>query len=102
MDLRKFRLGDRVQVRLDRLASDITVRDVYTISRLLPAQANIWQYRVTRVGDKQERAVDENQLSKVLLASTDRSANESQQDLQRIRDASAVARVRRTAIRSGP
>lgn len=100
MELRKFTLGDRVLVRLDRLATDSSARDIYKISRMLPAQANIWQYRVMRVGDSQERVVDETQLSKVPSATTARTVSESQQDLRRVRNASALARADRRAFRS--
>jgi hypothetical protein len=102
MDLRKFTLGDRVQVRLDRHSTDSSARDIYTVSRMLPAQANVWQYRVTRVSDNRERVVEENQLSRIPPASTVRSAVENQQDLQRVRNASALARANRRAARPGP
>ena len=63
MEGRKFAIGDRVRLRLDKYAND-NPADIYTISRALPATANIWQYRVKRVGDGQERAVNEQQLAK--------------------------------------
>jgi hypothetical protein len=63
MDTRKFAIGDQVRVRLDSDNSENRA-DVYTVSRVLPVRANVWQYRVKRVGDVQERAVNENQLSK--------------------------------------
>jgi len=64
MEGRKFVIGDRVRLLLDNYASD-NPSGVYTISRALPAMANVWQYRVKRVGDGQERAVTEQQLVKV-------------------------------------
>lgn len=63
MEARKFAVGDHVRIRLDRYATD-NPADVYTVSRALPATANIWQYRVKRRGDGLERAVNELQLAK--------------------------------------
>jgi hypothetical protein len=63
MTRRKFKIGDRVELRLDNIAANSSFRDVYTITQLLPAEANMWRYRVKRVGDNQERAVSEYQLS---------------------------------------
>lgn len=51
-------VGDRVRLRLDSHIVE-SPADVYTISRALPFMANVWQYRVKRVGDGQERAVNE-------------------------------------------
>lgn len=106
MEVRKFKIGDRVQVRLDTLATDSNPRDIYTISQTLPAQANVWQYRVKRVGDNQERAVSENQLSNLAFVSTAKIQNEVQQDfqqdLQRIRNANARARAKKAAVRFHP
>ena len=102
MEVRKFKIGDRVQVRLGTLATDSNPRDIYTISQTLPAQANVWQYRVKRVGDNQERAVSEYQLSNASFVSTGKVQNEVQQDLQRIRNANARARAKRAAVRFHP
>jgi len=100
METRKFAIGDQVRVRLDSYNSE-NPADVYTISRVLPVMAKVGQYRVKRVGDGQERAVNENQLSKVQSGtSSQRSAVESQQDAQRIRNARAAERVRVVARRS--
>jgi hypothetical protein len=63
VEARKFAVGDQVRLLLDNYAND-SPADVYTISRALPAMANVWEYRVKRVGDGQERAVSEQQLSK--------------------------------------
>ena len=52
METRKFALGDQVRVRLDSYNSE-NPADVYTLSRVLPVLANVWQYRVKRVGDGQ-------------------------------------------------
>jgi hypothetical protein len=62
---RKFALGDQVRLAADPLWVTNTPQDVYTISRMLPAQPNVWQYRVKRVSDGQERAVSESRLLKV-------------------------------------
>ena len=100
MEARKFTVGDRVRVHLDSYASD-NPADIYTVSRALPAVANIWQYRVKRVGDGRERAVNEMQLAKsALQVSTTQSMAEAQQDLQRIRNARASERVRMKTKRS--
>jgi hypothetical protein len=60
----KFGVGDRVRLKLGSYL-DYSPQDVYTILRMLPAQANVWQYRVKRVGDGQERAVSEPELVKI-------------------------------------
>jgi hypothetical protein len=62
MEARKFAVGDRVRLRLDSHIVE-SPANVYTISRALPFMANVWQYRVKRVGDGQERAVNEQQLT---------------------------------------
>ena len=62
---RQFTLGDHVRVALEASLANNNPQDLYTIFRMLPPQANIWQYRVKRVGDGQARAVSESQLVKV-------------------------------------
>ena len=57
----KFAVGDRVRLTLDRYAES-SPWDIHTISRKLPAEANVCQYRVKRVGDGQERTVSEHQM----------------------------------------
>ena len=100
MEARKFAIGDQVRLLLDSYAADDPA-DVYTVSRTLPAMANVWQYRVKRVGDGQERMVSEQQLVKfVFQPSADRSAAEEQQDMQRLRNARASTRARVAARRS--
>ena len=101
MEARKFVIGDRVLLRLGGYAND-SPTDIYTVSRALPEMANVWQYRVKRVGDGQERAVSEQQLAK---AGFQALANQSvtaatQQDRQRLRNARASARTRVAAMRS--
>ena len=58
MEARQFAIGDQVRLLLDNYPND-NPADVFTISRALPAMANVWQYRVKRVGDGQERAASE-------------------------------------------
>jgi hypothetical protein len=100
MEARKFTIGDQVRLLLDAYTSD-SPADVYTVSRALPAMANVWQYRVKRVGDGQERAVSEQQLAKAGLQNlTNLSATEAQQETQRIRNIRASLRTRVTARRS--
>ena len=66
MAARLFTLGDHVRLALDSSLANNNPRDVYAISRMMPPQANVWQYRVKRVGDGQERAVSEAQVVKVM------------------------------------
>jgi hypothetical protein len=93
MAQRKFGIGDQVRLTADNYSIN-NPRDVYTISRMLPAQANIWQYRVKREGDGQERAVSETELVNVTSETqTDRTQIEAQQEFQRIRNANAFGRA---------
>jgi hypothetical protein len=62
---RKFTLGDQVRLTADPSLAN-NPQDVHAISRMLPPQANVWQYRVKRVSDGQERAVSESQLLNVM------------------------------------
>jgi hypothetical protein len=62
---RKFRLGDQVRLTADPSLGTNNPQDVYAISRMLPPEANVWQYRVKRISDGQERAATEPQLLKV-------------------------------------
>ncbi len=100
MEARKFAIGDQVHLRLGSPANE-NPSDVYTISRALPAMANIWQYRVKRVGDGQERAVNERQLAKAASQTlARRSMADMQHDTQRIRNARASERARVATRRS--
>lgn len=45
METRKFAIEDQVRLLLDNYAND-NPADVYTVSRVLPATANVSQYRV--------------------------------------------------------
>lgn len=91
----KFAVGDRVRLTLERHAES-SPWDIHTISRKLPAEANVWQYRVKRVGDGQERTVSEPQMVAVKAegrtADSHFKAIEAQQDTQRVRNAEARAR----------
>ena len=98
MEARKFAIGDQVRLRLDSYTNE-NPADVYTVSRALPAMANVWQYRVKRVGDGQERAVNEQQLTNA-ASQTQRSLVALQQNAQRIRNARAAERTRMVARRS--
>lgn len=67
------------------------------------ALANIWQYRVKRVGDSQEHAVSEQQLTKVGSQTlTKVTVVDVRQDTQRIRNARAATRARVTARQGVP
>lgn len=65
MSQRKFAIGDRVRLTADSYSAN-NPYDTYTISRMLPADANVWQYRMKRVGDGQERAATELQIVKMM------------------------------------
>ena len=100
MEARKFAIGDQVHLRLDSFTNE-NPADVYAVSRVLPAMANVWQYRVKRVGDGQERAVNEQQLAKSAFQTpAPRSMAEMQRDAQRVRNARAAERTRVVARRS--
>jgi hypothetical protein len=100
MEARKFAIGDQVRLRLDSHVHE-NPADVYTISRALPAMANVWQYRVKRRADGQERAVNEQQLTKAAFqTSTQGSIADLQQEAQRIRNTRAAERTRVMARRS--
>jgi hypothetical protein len=91
----KFAVGDRVRLTLERYAES-NPWDIHTISRRLPAEANVCQYRVKRVGDGQERTVSEPQMVSVKAegraADAHFKAVEAQQGVQRARNADARAR----------
>jgi hypothetical protein len=100
MEARKFAIGDQVRLRLDSYTNE-NPADVYTVWRTLPTVANVWHYRVKRVGDGQERAVNEQQLTNAASqTSVQRSLVALQQDAQRIRNARAAERTRMVARRS--
>jgi len=95
MVARKFTLGVRVRLTLGKYAEN-NPADIYTVSRMLPAESNVWQYRVKRVGDGQERTVSEPMLVAIenRIDTSDRhgKAVEAQQDIRRIRNEAARAR----------
>lgn len=64
----KYAVGDRVELMVDRYAGDVPP-GVYTISRRLPIEANICQYRVKHTKDGHERVVKESQLRLQLSSS---------------------------------
>lgn len=89
MEARKFAIGDRVRLRLNDNQADM-----FTVSRVLPEMASIWQYRVKRIGDGQERAVSEAQISKAgFETGPAQPMAAAEQDLLRTRNARAAARV---------
>ena len=57
----KFAVGDQVRMLTDRFSGDVPTGS-YTISRRLPVEANVCQYRVKHVRDGHERAAQESQL----------------------------------------
>jgi hypothetical protein len=67
MPLHRYAIGARVWVVLDRSAES-SRSDIYTVSRLLPVEAKVCQYRVKRVPDGQERLVREDQLISIGLS----------------------------------
>jgi hypothetical protein len=102
MEARKFAIGDRVRLRLDGHINE-TPADVYTVSRTVPIMANVWQYWVKRVGDGQERAVNEQQLTNAAFKTSAQTFVASLQHdvgVQRIRNARAAERTRLAARRS--
>jgi hypothetical protein len=91
----KFAVGDRVRLTLDRYVESSPL-DIHTVSRRLPPEANVCQYRVKRVSDGQERTVTEPQIVAVRPDANGMDphirALEAQRDLQRTRNAGARAR----------
>lgn len=63
----KFAVGDRVQLIVDKYAGDVPP-GIYMISRRLPVEANICQYRVKHTQDGHERVVQESQMVAALAA----------------------------------
>jgi hypothetical protein len=92
----KYAVGDRVRLTLDRYAES-SPWDIHTISRKLPAEGNVCQYRVKRVGDGQERTVSETQMEAVKAEGRASDAHfkalGAQHDLQRSRNSDARARA---------
>jgi hypothetical protein len=97
MEPRKFAVGNRVRLLLDNYADGSPV-EIYEVSRILPAQENLWQYRVKRVSDGRERAISEPQLvGAEPLEMAARREIEAPQEQQRIRNARASARSQTVA-----
>lgn len=61
MAAHKYAIGDRVRLVIDRYAGDVPA-GIYTISRKLPVEGNVCQYRVKHSSDGHERAVNESQV----------------------------------------
>ena len=61
MPTHKFAVGDRVRLIVSKYAGDVPA-GVYTVSRRLPIEANICQYRVKHLQDGHERVVRESDL----------------------------------------
>ena len=57
----KFAIGDRVRLAISKYAGEVPA-GIYAISRKLPVEANICQYRVKHVQDGHERVVQESQI----------------------------------------
>ena len=57
----KFAVGERVRLTLGRFDGNVPP-GIYTISRLLPADGSVCQYRVKHTEDGHERVVREGQL----------------------------------------
>ncbi|MGH7101055.1 MAG: hypothetical protein ACREFJ_01565 [Acetobacteraceae bacterium] len=101
MSQRKFVIGDRVRLTADTYSVN-NPHDIYTISRMLPADANVWQYRMKRVGDGQERAATELQLVKMVPEErSGRAPVEEQREPRPVRNMSAAARAQGAARRAG-
>jgi hypothetical protein len=62
MSRHKYAIGDRVRLAISKYAGDVPP-GTYTISRQLPAEANVYQYRVRHLQDGHERVVRENQIA---------------------------------------
>jgi hypothetical protein len=99
MESRKFALGDRIRLLLEKDVNH-SPGEVYEVSRTLPAQGNVWQYRVRGVSDGQERVVSEPQLVGVERQEmTVQPEIGAQQEQQRIRNARASVRSQALARR---
>jgi hypothetical protein len=99
MASRKFAVGDRVRLSFGA-SSDPNPQDVYAIVRAIPAEANVWQYRVRGEGDGQEQAVSEAQLVSVAPERLiERNRTEAQLERQPVRNANAMGRGRSAARR---
>ena len=91
----KFAVGDRVRLTLDRYAES-SPWDIHTISRKLPAEGNICQYRVKRVGDSRahgQRTQMEGVKAEARAGNSHFKALGAQHDLQRSRNSDARARA---------
>jgi hypothetical protein len=62
MSRHKYAIGDRVRLAIMKYAGEAPP-GVYAISRQLPIEANVCQYRVRHLEDGHERVVQEHQIS---------------------------------------
>jgi len=62
MPRHKYAVGDRVRLAPSKYAGDVPP-GAYTISRQLPVEANVCQYRVKHTADGHERVVLESQIA---------------------------------------
>jgi hypothetical protein len=101
MVVHKFAVGDRVRLTLDRYVEGSPL-DIHTVSRTLPAEGNVSQYRIKRVSDGQERTVMEQQITVVRPDANGVDAHikalEAQREQQRVRNAEARARAAGTHL----
>ena len=58
----KFAVGDRVRFVGSRFDGDVPA-GIYTITRKLPVEANVCQYRVKHAQDGHERVMRESQIA---------------------------------------
>ena len=72
----KSRVGDRVSVLADRTNPSMRP-GVYTITRVLPATGQGFQYRAKNVLDSHERVLDESQLQAISFAVPDEGLGKS-------------------------
>jgi hypothetical protein len=62
MSSHKYAIGAQVRLAISKYAGQAPP-GVYAISRLLPIEANVCQYRVKHLEDGHERVVQENQIA---------------------------------------
>ena len=62
MTTHKYAVGERVRLAIGKYSGDASPGP-YTISRQLPVEANVCQYRIRHVQDGHERVVQESQIA---------------------------------------
>jgi hypothetical protein len=65
MSAHKFSVGQTVRFSPDRNQREIAGRASFTVVRLLPEEASVFQYRVKSQLDGHERVVREDQLARL-------------------------------------